>query len=753
MTAQTTLAGFKAARGAVVVRDVNCEPLPESYFYGTPELVAEIAPAVQRAAAKMANKYRRRLQKDSVISREDLLQIGWVRVLSQLDYIEGKPTAYARAACAYTITCNAIHNEFAHIDVGGDAAIAAQGTLDTGAKDNSYDGGATAFSTDDVAPRAAVSAKDFWMPPALWDVWSRMNTRRRGALLTKVLHDEDYKEIGFESPHRHLLSKWNEIPFHIQEWIERVWKRTAKGELRRNKFANGAKPHNAFGFASAALPHPSELAVVTPPRLRAVSLLVYGARLYADGGDSINSGEISKILGKSARTILRDHTELMKLWGAYVRADAVEKRDEKKFPRYPLHTNIAYEFLNMPVDAQMPAPSNPVLESMMMLADRVRDLYQRMEKYRTDFSDATVTATIVTPRANIRNCGTSDFVSFNGERCRIIANPFNIVTYETPVPPSVGHTRVIDCYHNGEVWIPIRSFSDKSKLTPLPKVWLHDWSASDMPEMFASPPRKLFLTTQRSTSIALYPREQDVTKPAYCQCPLCVEMRREDQRRFDYTYFQSCKTLGHLDSTLEDAPLKRSALRIAILHGQDTRVGKDRYRETHFVCTIRGAELWTVEDFGKKFYVLTPPLPKPAHVESPYPHDWSDTVEVTETETIGFYRRIGHEGEYWRNGGQYEGRTHRVLNPHQLNCGETMTVAEIIAKYKSDWRKEATKASAANSAASREHNAWVLSDAGRTRDADARWHAALLAQGEKCRRPGCEDCKSVEMATELLAKT
>ena len=793
-----------------------------------PDLFTELAPVVKRAARKMAQKYVLRLAQRRVICPEDLENVGWARVLAQLERIERRPTANERAAYTYTLVCGAIHNEFSYIATGGDDAnrLTHNGTLDTGAKDSSYDGGSSAFSADDAAPIAAQPSCEYWTPPVVWDVWQKMNVARRDVLLTKVLHDEDYKKVAFESPLRYLLSKWNEIPFHIQEWIESVWKRTAKGALRRNRNASGTAPRNPYGFISTALPHPDELGQITPPRLRAVALLVYKMGYYADGGESINSSEISKILGKSARTVLRDHTELMKLWGAYVRADAVVKRDETKFPRYPLHTNIAQEFSNMPANAQMPVPYNPVIVGMAMTADRTRDLYQRMAKYHTNFSDATVTATIVTPRAILYECGPRP------SAFKIIAG------FETHVPESDGHSQTIDSFarkpspNDSRIWIPIVCRDGVKQ----PILWLHDWSTSDAASVFGDRPevRKddgrakaapiypgsglgesparlvntltsgwggcgggssivtpqyfplvmpllaageqramfyrlahkkppftrvgnwtqtrqlcpLYLTTQRSTSVALYPREQDATKPVYCQCPLCREMRREDQRRFDTTHLALRATFGELTpySTIEDNPLRRNARRIGIMHGFDTLVGNERIRKTHFVCDIRGAELWTVEDFGKKFYVLTPPLPRPAHVESPYPHDWSDTIEVIETtkpyhlsaEEIALIAdKEERELRARLRERKYAGHVHRVLNPHVLDCGESQTVSEIVADYRSDERKQAAKANAAHSAASREHNAWILADTERTHEADDRIHSVLVAQGQQCRRPGC----------------
>jgi hypothetical protein len=83
--------------------------------------------------------------------------------------------------------------------------------------------------------------------------------------------------------------------------IEECWRETAKGALRSNKYANGTAPYNPFGFISTALSHPDELALITPPRLRAVAMLVYRLGFYADGGSNINAGEISRVIGGPKR--------------------------------------------------------------------------------------------------------------------------------------------------------------------------------------------------------------------------------------------------------------------------------------------------------------------------------------------------------------------------------------------------------------------------------------------------------------------
>jgi hypothetical protein len=149
------------------------------------DLFAEIAPVVRRAARKMAKKYALRLQRGRVILAEDLENVGWVRILSQLERIEVRPTADERAKYVYTLVCNAIHNEMAHIFTSGDDAVrlTPQGTLDTGIGDSSYDGGAITFNTDDAAPIGVRPSPEWWSPPAIWAEWTRMVPRGRAKLL------------------------------------------------------------------------------------------------------------------------------------------------------------------------------------------------------------------------------------------------------------------------------------------------------------------------------------------------------------------------------------------------------------------------------------------------------------------------------------------------------------------------------------------------------------------------------------------
>jgi hypothetical protein len=598
----------------------ECGVIAKSIFaqtYGRHDLIQELTPAVTRAAQKMSRTYFVRLSKGGVIQTCDLKNIAWVKVLENLESIARKSAGDERAKYAYTIAVNAIRDEFRYISTGGDGAesLSHNGTLSRG-KDTSYDGGSNLFGGgEDVAPTVVQPAEECWAPPTIWDAWPRLDLERRYKLLemaglrgATVLQRDGVRRSC-------AAAKWNEIPYDYQIEIESAWKQTARGELRKNKHANGAKPRNAFGFASTALPHPDELAAITPPRLRAVSLLVHTAGFITEGdGDSINSGEIAKILGRSERTMHRDNTELLKLWGVYTRASIDEKRDEKLFPRYPLNSDIAREFESMPDGAQMPYGSSPVLEGAMMKPGRLRSLRARMKKFHTDFSDAVVTATIVTPRANIYACGPDKVF-------KIIAG------FEDSIAVSDGHCRTMDAQwdYREKAWRSVHSFSEKMK-QPLPLEWLHDWSASSASEDFGEKPTKrsygsvrdgnwtqtkqfgpLFLTTQRAMSNPMFPREAEDRPAAWCNCKLCQTMRRLDSLEGDYHDAELRMAWGSLKpySTIEDHPLRRNARRVGIMHGFDTVVGEARIRRTHFISVADGVELWTVEDFGHAREVYT----------------------------------------------------------------------------------------------------------------------------------------------------
>jgi hypothetical protein len=94
----------------------------------------------------MAKKYALRLSRRRVICPEDLENVGWTRVLSQMNRIETlRPCDCVkikgcthRRAYVYRLVCNAIHNELAYLFTSGDDAVrlTPQGTLDTGAKDS-----------------------------------------------------------------------------------------------------------------------------------------------------------------------------------------------------------------------------------------------------------------------------------------------------------------------------------------------------------------------------------------------------------------------------------------------------------------------------------------------------------------------------------------------------------------------------------------------------------------------------------------
>ena len=137
--------------------------------------IRELEPTVKRAAAKMAQKYFLRLSRRRVVCPEDLENVGWVRVFSQIRHITTlRPCACVkmkgcthRRGYVYRLVCNAIHNEMRDISANGDDAVrlTPQGTTDTGAKDSSYDGGPTVFGTDESAPAAVVPSCEYWTPP------------------------------------------------------------------------------------------------------------------------------------------------------------------------------------------------------------------------------------------------------------------------------------------------------------------------------------------------------------------------------------------------------------------------------------------------------------------------------------------------------------------------------------------------------------------------------------------------------------
>jgi hypothetical protein len=447
-------------------------------------VIDALSPIVARAAAKMAKAYFVHLSKGGVIQTCDLENIARVRVLENLERIEQVPEGDERARYVYTVAVNAIRSEFRYIATGGDGAarLTPNGLLDTGAKDSSYGGGSNVFNSgDDIAPAGVQPAEESWVVPSVWDDWKKLDLTRRFKLL-EMAGLRGTTALQRDGVRRSCAAvKWNEIPYDYQIEIESAWKQTVRGELRKNKFANAGKPRNAFGFVSDILPAPTELARITPPTLRATALLVLGGGLYTEGdGDSINSGEIAKILGRSERTIHRDNAEFLKLWGAYSRATADEKRDEDKFPRYPLHTAIADGFAQMPDGAQMPQAQNAVLDSVMMTPGSLRSLRHRMKKYCTDFGSAVVTQTIVTPKANIYDCGPRP------SAFKIIAG------FSDRIAASDGHSGTIDCFYrkpspgDPRGWIPIVCRDGVKQ----PIVWLHNWARSDAPELFGDKPTK-----------------------------------------------------------------------------------------------------------------------------------------------------------------------------------------------------------------------------------------------------------------------
>ena len=600
----------------------------------------------------MTQKYYLRLSRRRVVCPEDLVNVGWVRVFSKMrrittlrpcDCVKMKGCTHRRGY-VYRLVCNAIHDEMRYIFTNGDDAVllTPQGTIDTGAKDSSYDGGPTVFGTDESAPAAAVPSCEYWTPPVVWDEWQRMSTRSRTKLVVAAGFSAVEMVNDYVGSSKFLVAaQWREIPWDTQESITAVWLKTARGVLRTNKHANGTKPRNPFGFASRALPHPDELAQITPPRLRAIALLVYGAGFYSE--HEVNSGEIAKVIGLSGRTVQRDHAELLKLWGGYARASVDDKRNENRFPRYPLPDDIAREFVSLPGDAMMPDSSNPVLTSAIMSPGRLRSLRHRMKKYHTDFSDATFTY---------------------------------------PVAVQAEDTQTIDCFYrvpspnDSDAWVPIVCRDGNKQ----PLLWLHDWSASDMPEMFADKPRKLFLTTQRSTSVALYPRDMTDETSSYCSCELCKYFRAEHRKFF-------AEELSDPDP--DNLPVNLSSLMTGMMHGYSRPVGALRYKETHYLGWQNGHHVWGVAEDGLTYcyFVGVPTLKPTTFVSSMTPSDWTDS---------------------------------RV-------------VAEIIADYTSPTRKQYQKEFAAGNESARVHTAWVLANKELTREADARIRAAIIA-AERRRR-------------------
>jgi hypothetical protein len=70
---------------------------------------------------------------------------------------------------------------------------------------------------------------------------------------------------------------------------------------------------------------------------------------------------------------------------------------------------------------------------------------------------------------------------------------------------------------------------------------------------------------------------------------------------------------------------------------------------------------------------------------------------------------------------------HRVLNRHVLDCGESQSVAEIAAAYRSEERKEAAKTSADENAFLREQAAASFKDEALLRQVEIRIRAAFAA--------------------------
>lgn len=672
-------------------------------------LFAELSPIVVRATQKMSKKYALRLSRRRVVCVEDLENIAWAQVLSKLERIAQIPAGNERSKFVYTLVCHAVHSEMTYIATGFDdaARLTHNGTLDTGAQDSSYDGGTTVFNSgDDRMPAGIQPAEESWTAPVIWIDWQKLDLSRRYKLLemaglrgATVLQQDGVRRSC-------AAAKWNEIPYDYQIEIESAWKRSARGELRKNKHAGkpGHPAYKPFNTTETSTPAPDELARITPPKLRATAILIYGAGLYTEGdGDSINSSEISKILGRSARTIHRDNAELLKLWRAYTTASLDQKRDEKLFPSYPLHTAIADGF-TLIGGAQMPVPSNPVLEDVMMTPGRLRSLRLRMKKYHTDFGSAVVTQTIVTPKANIYACGPEPFAF------KIIAG------FENPIGTSDGHSQTIDAYWNGRGWKAIHAYSEKSsvpkKASPVhPLVWLHDWSQSDDCNPFGDKPARAMLTTSRGISSATYPRTEPPASNSYCVCPLCQHLRKEAAAFF-----------ADVEQGRDDIPLNLSPLTTGVLHGQDRAVGFMRYKETHFLGMQDGCELWGIVDEGLPYcyWECIPAID-------------AGTVLPEGTIDVRGWRQqvtaIRVDDSKWL-GVPWLINDRRAKMPWTIFVGPQMTKGEIDALYNKTLREKREKrqrADAADNEATRACNAALWADPERLRESNEQISEAILA--------------------------
>ena len=295
-------------------------------------------------------------------------------------------------------------------------------------------------------------------------------------------------------------AKWNGIPYDYQIEIESAWKQSAAANCART---NTRVSRGTLLTSLSIRRRPRHLLPMNSRRLssklRATAILIYGAGLYTEGdGDSINSSEISKILGRSARTIHRDNAELLKLWRAYTTASLDQKRDEKLFPSYPLHTAIANGF------------------SLIRCADA--SAVQSRARRRDD--DTWASALAASPDEKVShgllrcsghcNCP-------HAPRKDLECGPdkaFKIIYgFENPIGESDGHSGTIDAYWNGRGWKAIHAYSEKSsvpkKASPVhPLVWLHDWSQSDDRKLFGDKPARAMLTTSRGISSATYPRTE-----------------------------------------------------------------------------------------------------------------------------------------------------------------------------------------------------------------------------------------------------
>lgn len=712
-----------------------------------PEDLLDLAPLVEKTAKQSAFRYRYRLMQMPAIDGEDFIGVGWRRLIEKhqaLDVLAGE----YRSNLARKMCRQAIDDEMKRLQESVTLVpMTPQGTI-AGGKDL-YDGGRSAFADDDVIPAHVQPAANFWNPPRLWDSWKRMKRERRTLLLAAAGVCDAFAK-----------SKWSDIPEEEQDKIEDCWKRWCYGYAEKNRASNNetasfSKRTNCFRFAKYALPHTDELLCITPPRLRAIALMVYRGGFYADGDNerrddapldgpfqfSINSGAIAQTLEeygykRDPKTFKRQHEELLRLWCKYIKAPVSEKKDRYIFPAYTPPKAVARELEQLPEGFAMPE-RNPIVDELMMSQVDQDILDIRTRVFHTDFSESIQIHETVTP--------TPETFVLNGESFLADYDPRRRKHYgmQTRVPEAENHTRTIDSFWNGEEWQPIRSVSDKgssAKNLKLQMTWLHDWSAHR--NLFGEKPTRLFLTTQRTVAPALSVSPAQITmssafaqEPSYprvrthssscCSCPLCREMRRLDRLHFDEA---RAKDIFRDSSDLDDDVLYRSVRRIGILHGYSTTLGDTRYRGTHFIrANPDGSEVWLVEetllagstnDEGKtvlREHILTTTIVTSAI------RDFIELPAMTFSERIPQFEIIVSPGaqvvtwEDWIARKQKRepkflparsGEGHLGSAPTRIRLGSTIGLAgptaEVIAEFTSKRRKESTKKNAAENAAIRE---------------------------------------------------